>query len=340
MARADVQEAASPPACRSPFGSGAVPERYPHGKQANQFAYFVKWGMTPAQALQTAFLAAANVLNYGWSDRVGSLEKGKFADVIAVIGDPARRRQRNGAREVRDERRTGGPERADEVITRREFVKLSGVVLATGFGQAPAERTVRTPTLDIGYVESGNPNGFPIVLLHGFPDDVHAYDEVAPPLAQAGHRVLVPYLRGYGSTHFRDPKAPRMAEQAAIAQDVVDFADGLKLQQFAVARLRLGRPRRAGGGGVASRSRSCGVFVAGYSIQNVFAAPRPAAPQVEARSGISGTSTPSADAPGSRRIAARCASCCGSNGRRPGSSLTRRTTRPRRRSTMPISSIA
>jgi len=72
----------------SPFGSGAVPERYPHGKQANQFAYFVKWGMTPAQALQTAFLTAANVLNYGWSDRVGSLEKGKYADVIAVSGDP------------------------------------------------------------------------------------------------------------------------------------------------------------------------------------------------------------------------------------------------------------
>ncbi len=72
----------------SPFGSGAVPERYPHGKQANQFSYFVKWGMTPAQALQTAFLAAANVLNYGWSDRVGSIEKGKFADIIAVAGDP------------------------------------------------------------------------------------------------------------------------------------------------------------------------------------------------------------------------------------------------------------
>jgi len=72
----------------SPFGSGAVPERYPHGKQANQFSYFVKWGMRPAQALQTAFLTAAGVLNYGWSDRVGSLEKGKYADVIAVSGDP------------------------------------------------------------------------------------------------------------------------------------------------------------------------------------------------------------------------------------------------------------
>jgi imidazolonepropionase-like amidohydrolase len=71
-----------------PFGSGAVPDRYPHGNQANQFPYFVKWGMTPAQALQTAFLVAANVLNYDWAQRVGSIEKGKFADLIAVAGDP------------------------------------------------------------------------------------------------------------------------------------------------------------------------------------------------------------------------------------------------------------
>jgi imidazolonepropionase-like amidohydrolase len=71
-----------------PFGSGAVPGAYPHGQQADQFPYMVKWGMTPAQALQTAFLTVANVLNYNWSDRVGSIEKGKFADVIAVSGDP------------------------------------------------------------------------------------------------------------------------------------------------------------------------------------------------------------------------------------------------------------
>jgi imidazolonepropionase-like amidohydrolase len=71
-----------------PFGSGAVPGAYPHGQQADQFPYMVKWGMTPAQALQTAFLTVANVLNYSWSDRVGSIEQGKFADLIAVSGDP------------------------------------------------------------------------------------------------------------------------------------------------------------------------------------------------------------------------------------------------------------
>src|SRR5690349_1794694 len=88
-------------------------------------------------------------------------------------------------------------------------------------------RTVDTPVLRIGFEESGNPQGFPIVLLHGFPDDVRAWDGVARPLAGDGYRVLVPYLRGYGSTHFRDPASPRTAEQAAIAQDLIDFADAL-----------------------------------------------------------------------------------------------------------------
>jgi imidazolonepropionase-like amidohydrolase len=71
-----------------PFGSGAVPVAYPHGRQADQFPYLVKWGMTPSQALQSAFMVVAKVLNYGWADQVGSVEKGKFADLIAVSGDP------------------------------------------------------------------------------------------------------------------------------------------------------------------------------------------------------------------------------------------------------------
>ena len=70
------------------FGSGATSPTIPHGRQADQFAYFVKWGMTPAQALQTAFLPAARMLNYGWESSIGSIEKGKFADLIAVAGNP------------------------------------------------------------------------------------------------------------------------------------------------------------------------------------------------------------------------------------------------------------
>jgi imidazolonepropionase-like amidohydrolase len=70
------------------FGSGATSVAIPHGKQANQFAYFVKWGMKPGQALQTAYLPAAHMLNYGWDNQIGSIEKGKFADIIAVAGNP------------------------------------------------------------------------------------------------------------------------------------------------------------------------------------------------------------------------------------------------------------
>jgi imidazolonepropionase-like amidohydrolase len=70
------------------FGSGATSPAIPHGKQANQFAYYQKWGLTPAQALQTAYLPAARMLNYDWESHIGSIEKGKFADIIAVAGNP------------------------------------------------------------------------------------------------------------------------------------------------------------------------------------------------------------------------------------------------------------
>jgi imidazolonepropionase-like amidohydrolase len=70
------------------FGSGATSAEVPHGKQADQFKYYAKWGMSPAQALQTAYMPAAHMLNYGWENQVGSIEKGKFADVIAVSGNP------------------------------------------------------------------------------------------------------------------------------------------------------------------------------------------------------------------------------------------------------------
>jgi len=70
------------------FGSGATSATIPHGIGADQFVYFVKWGMTPVQALQTAYLPAATMLNYHWEQQIGSIEKGKFADLIAVAGNP------------------------------------------------------------------------------------------------------------------------------------------------------------------------------------------------------------------------------------------------------------
>ncbi len=151
-------------------------------------------------------------------------------------------------------------------------------------GGAPVERSIQTPVLNIGFEETGSPSGFPIILLHGFPDDVRAWDDVATPLAAAGHRVLVPYLRGYGATRFRDAAAPRMAEQAAIGQDVIDFADALGLDRFAVAGYDWGG-RAAAIAAALFPTRVRGVLLAGgYTIQDVFSPPRPAAPQAEAAS--------------------------------------------------------
>jgi imidazolonepropionase-like amidohydrolase len=70
------------------FGSGATNASIPHGMQGNQFAMLVKWGMTPAQALQTSLIGAATLLNYEWVNRVGTIDKGKFADLVAVSGNP------------------------------------------------------------------------------------------------------------------------------------------------------------------------------------------------------------------------------------------------------------
>jgi imidazolonepropionase-like amidohydrolase len=70
------------------FGSGATSREIPHGKQANQFAYYAKWGLSSAQALQTAYLPAARMLNYDWETKIATVEKGKFADIIAVSGNP------------------------------------------------------------------------------------------------------------------------------------------------------------------------------------------------------------------------------------------------------------
>lgn len=81
--------------------------------------------------------------------------------------------------------------------------------------------------LRIAYLESGTPDGWPIVLLHGFPYDVHAYDQVAAILAAEGARVIVPYLRGYGPTRFLSPSTLRSGQQAALGADLLALLDAL-----------------------------------------------------------------------------------------------------------------
>ena len=134
-------------------------------------------------------------------------------------------------------------------------------------------KTVKTPVLEVGYHEFGPADGLPVVLLHGFPDDAHAYDGVGPLLASEGHRALSVYLRGYGPTRFLDAAAPRTAQQAAIGQDVIDFADALGLTRFVVAGFDWGG-RAACIAAALHPSRVRGaVLMGGYAIQNTVTPP-------------------------------------------------------------------
>ena len=144
--------------------------------------------------------------------------------------------------------------------------------------QAPAVKTARTKVLEIGYHESGPASGFPVFLLHGFPDDAHAYDGVAPLLAKAGYRAFAVYLRGYGPTRFLDTAAPRTAEQAAIGQDVVDLADALKLSKFAVCGFDWGGRAACIAAALNPTRVRAAVLIGGYSIQNTVTPPPPAPP--------------------------------------------------------------
>lgn len=232
--------------------------------------------------------------------------------------------------------------------SRREFLKTAGVVsgaVVTGRPTAaPAlprqtaavtdGRIVQTDVLDIGYEEHGDSDGFPIVLLHGFPYDVRSWDSVVPPLVEGGYRVLVPYLRGYGPTRFRDPARPRMAEQAALSQDVVDFADALGLERIALAGFDWGNRAACITAILHPERVRAQVAIGGYSVQNTVT-PGPQHPQSSSNgSGTSGTSTPSADASGSRRIDATSSGTCGIPGRPAGNTPTRHSIAQPPRSTI------
>lgn len=137
-------------------------------------------------------------------------------------------------------------------------------------------RTVRTPALEIAYEAHGRADGIPVVLLHGFPDDVRAYDAMAPALVSAGGRVLVPYLRGYGPTRFLDADEPRMAQQAAIAQDLLDFMDALDVRSAALAGYDWGGRAACIAAILAPERVRALVTIGGYNVQNTLAPSAPA----------------------------------------------------------------
>src|SRR3954470_19168146 len=96
-------------------------------------------------------------------------------------------------------------------------------------------REIDAGVLRVGYFESGPADGPVAILLHGYPYDIHSYVDVAPRLAAQGCRVVVPYLRGYGPTRFRDPGTPRSGEQAAIGADLMALMDALGVKRAVFA---------------------------------------------------------------------------------------------------------
>ncbi|MEX3980023.1 alpha/beta fold hydrolase [Paraburkholderia sp. EG287A] len=142
---------------------------------------------------------------------------------------------------------------------------------------------IETDLLDIAYDEQGDANGWPVVLLHGFPYDIHAYDEVTPRLVSEGARVIVPYLRGYGPTRFLSPTTPRSGQQAALGADLLALLDALQIDRAILGGYDWGgRAACIVAALYPSRARGL-VSVNGYNIQDIAAAAQPADPEKEHR---------------------------------------------------------
>ncbi|MBL8380402.1 MAG: alpha/beta hydrolase [Burkholderiales bacterium] len=137
--------------------------------------------------------------------------------------------------------------------------------------------------LDVAYTESGPGDGMPVILLHGFPYDIHAYDEVAPLLAAAGCRVIVPYLRGYGPTRFLHADTPRSGQQAVLAHDLRSLMDALAIPRAILAGYDWGG-RAACIAAALWPERVHGLVTGnGYNIQDIAGSARPQAPENEHR---------------------------------------------------------
>ena len=142
-------------------------------------------------------------------------------------------------------------------------------------------KQVDAGVLNVGYAEAGPPSGQAVLLLHGWPYDIYSFVDVAPLLAAAGYRVIVPYLRGYGTTRFLSAETVRNGQQSAIAQDMIDLMDALKIKTAIVAGFDWGA--RTADIMAALWPERCKAIVAvsGYIITNLKAQQQPLPPKAE-----------------------------------------------------------
>jgi len=148
----------------------------------------------------------------------------------------------------------------------------------TSFGSL---KRINAGVLSIAYAEAGPANGPPVLLLHGWPYDIHSFVDVAPILAKAGYRVLIPYLRGYGQTQFLSSDTPRNAQPAAVATDAINFLDALRIQKALVAGFDWGGRTANVMAFVWPERCKALVSVSGYLVGSQAAAANPLPPSAE-----------------------------------------------------------
>lgn len=143
-------------------------------------------------------------------------------------------------------------------------------------------KTIAAGVLEVAFHDYGPADGWPCIMEHGFPYDPHAYAQVAPVLASAGARVIVPYLRGYGPTRFLSSETPRSGEQAALGADLLALMDALEIRRAVLGGYDWGG--RAACVVAALWPERVVALVSGnsYNIQNIARAMEPAPPAVEA----------------------------------------------------------
>ncbi|MGJ7506364.1 alpha/beta fold hydrolase [Variovorax sp. GT1P44] len=142
-------------------------------------------------------------------------------------------------------------------------------------------KSIDAGSLNVGYFEAGPANGAPVILLHGWPYDIHTYVDVAPMLAAAGYRVIVPHLRGYGTTRFLSNDTVRNGQQAVVAVDIIALMDALKIDKATVAGCDWGARTACIMAALWPARVNALVSVSGYLIGSQEAGKIPLPPQAE-----------------------------------------------------------
>jgi pimeloyl-ACP methyl ester carboxylesterase len=164
---------------------------------------------------------------------------------------------------------------------RAQTGRPTGAGLAAASSSFGPVKQINAGVLNTGYVEAGPADGQPVILMHGFPYDIHSYVEVAPLLAARGYRVIVPYFRGYGSTTFLSSDTPRNVDQAAFALDILALMDALGIERAILAGYDWGSRTGDIIAAVWPKRVKALVSVSGYLITNLAANKLPLPPKAE-----------------------------------------------------------